>query len=245
MYSIKMKDDKSLEATVQAKIYQYEKNADTLVFLLPRYYDDINLSDCTILLRYLLPNGIGKSEELEMSPLPHNKDYYRYNLKVNTRLTAMPGIIELWVCAIDIHDDVVLKTGEITIEVTPTKEITDYLEPKDLNQLDKLSAAVKELKETKADDLIVNDDGDVIQLSANGAPIGQSVTLPTWAELDEIILSPAYNSIPAILESLEEGSAVRFMEGEVSNELIITKSVTLKGVDSGVPQNFKQEVGVE
>lgn len=77
MYVIKMNDDKSLETTVEATIYQNEKNADTLVFLLPRLYEEVNLADCIVLLRYLLPDGTGKSEELEMSPVPYNQNYYR------------------------------------------------------------------------------------------------------------------------------------------------------------------------
>ena len=66
MYAIKMNDDKSLTTTIKSTIYQYEKNADTLVFLVPMSYEDINLANCTMLLRYIAPNGIGKSEELEM-----------------------------------------------------------------------------------------------------------------------------------------------------------------------------------
>lgn len=247
MYAIKMNEDKSLETTVEATIYQNEKNADTLVFLLPRYYEGENLADCNILLRYLLPDGIGKSEELEMSPLPYNKEYYRYNLKLNTRLTAMPGKLELWLCAINLHDDVVLKTGTATIEIAPVKEITDYLAPEDLNQLDHLTAKVEHLETHKADDLAINEEGNVIQLSANGSVIGQSVELnlnPVWADMEDTIVSPEISSVSAAIGALEDGAAVRLTHGEVSEALIIAKSLTLKGASAGFPQNYKQEVGV-
>lgn len=56
MYVIKMNEDKSLETTVEATIYQNEKNADTLVFLLPRLYEEVNLANCIALLRYILPD---------------------------------------------------------------------------------------------------------------------------------------------------------------------------------------------
>ena len=52
-----MNEDKSLETTVEATIYQNEKNADTLVFLLPRLYEEVNLANCIALLRYILPDG--------------------------------------------------------------------------------------------------------------------------------------------------------------------------------------------
>lgn len=184
---------------------------------------------------------------MKMSPIPYNKEYYRYNLKVNTRFTAAPGIIELWICAIDMHDDVVLKTGTTTVEVTATKEIMDYLAPEDLNQIDKLTAKVKNLEDTKADNLAVNEEGNTIQLTANGTPIGQSVELnlnPVWADMDDIIISPDIGSVSAVIGSLDDGSAVRLTNGDVTEALMISKSIALKGASAGFPQNYKQEVGV-
>lgn len=125
-----MNEDKSLETTVEAMIYQNEKNADTLVFLLPRLYEEVNLANCIALLRYILPDGTGKSEELEMSPVPYNQNYYRYNLKMNTRLTETAGTIELWLCVLSLYDDVVLKTGTAIIEVTPARRLWTILHQK-------------------------------------------------------------------------------------------------------------------
>lgn len=248
MYVIKMNDDKSLETTVEATIYQNEKNADTLVFLLPRLYEEVNLADCIVLLRYLLPDGTGKSEELEMSPLPYNQNYYRYNLKINTRLTETAGAIELWLCALNLYDDIVLKTGTAAIEVAPVKEIMDYLAPEDLNQLDKLTLKVRHLERKKADNIAVNEEGNTIQLTANGTPIGRSVELnlnPVWADMDDIIINPEIGSVSAVVGSLEDGAAVRLTNGDITEALNISKSITLKGASAGFPQNYKQEVGVE
>ena len=58
-----------------------------LVFLIPKIYGNQNLADCELLLRYILPNGYGKSEALEIDLEPYNENYYRYNLSINTRLT--------------------------------------------------------------------------------------------------------------------------------------------------------------
>ncbi|MCM1224804.1 MAG: hypothetical protein NC548_61180 [Lachnospiraceae bacterium] len=248
MYVIKMNDDKSLETTVETTIYQNEKNADTLVFLLPRLYEEVNLADCVVLLRYLLPDGTGKSEELEMALIPYNQNYYRYNLKMNTRLTAEAGTIELWLCALSLYDDVVLKTGTATIEVTPVKEIMDYLAPEDLNQLDRLTLKVKHLEQKKADNIAVNEEGNTIQLTANGTLIGRSVELnlnPVWADMDDIIINPEIGSVSAVVGSLEDGAAVRLTNGDITEVLNICKSITLKGASAGFPQNYKQEVGVE
>ena len=120
-----MNDDKSLSATIKSTIYQGERNADTLVFLIPSVYEDKNFADCTLLLRYILPNGVGRSEELEADAELY-KDYYQYRLKVSTRLTDVAGNIELWLSAVDFNDNYILKSGTTHIDITPTKKVSDY-----------------------------------------------------------------------------------------------------------------------
>lgn len=95
MYAIKMDNNKELITTVRGMIYQNEKRADTLVFLIPRSIEERDLADCSLLLRYVLPSGSGRSEEIEMDPEPYNEDYYRYRLKLSTRFTSEYGIVKL------------------------------------------------------------------------------------------------------------------------------------------------------
>ncbi len=188
MYAIKMNNDKSLITTIKATIYQNEKNADTLVFLVPQTYERIDMADSTMLLRYILPNGIGKSEELEMDPEPY-KTYYQYRLKVTTAITSMPGKIELWLSAIDLHDNLIFKSGTAFIEVSPSKDITDYFSGEDMEQLDRLNAKVAILEQNKADNIIYDCDGNYLQLTANGAPIGDKIDMESVTEdvVDEVI----------------------------------------------------------
>jgi len=175
MYAIKMNNDKTLVTTVQSTIYQGEKNADTLVFLVPKEYESTNISNCTMLLRYILPDNIGKSEELEMDPEPY-KNYYQYRLKVNTSFTNVPGDIELWLCALDIHDNLVLKTGTAMIYVTPSKNIVDYFDDDSRDQLERMNAKIALLEKSKADNIIFNEEEDYLQLSAGDEPIGNRVS---------------------------------------------------------------------
>jgi len=177
LYVIKMNTDKSLMTTIKSTIYQYERNADTLVFLIPKFYENDNMADCMMLLRYILPNGEGESEEIEMEPEPYNDNYYKYHLPVNTGITAEVGIIELWLTAINMQDNVVLKSGTLTIEVEPSKDIQEYLSEESLNQLDKLEAKVAELELKKADNILFNADDSTIQLTANGTPVGDKVVV--------------------------------------------------------------------
>lgn len=186
LYVIKVNNDKSLTTTVKAKIYQYERNADTLILLLPMFYEEENIANCTVLLRYVLPNGIGKSEELEMCPEPY-KDYYQYHLKVSTAFTRMPGKIELWLTVVNMRNDIVIETESTNVVITPAKDITKHLCPNDRNQLDKLSAKVDELERTKADNIMFDEDEMYLQLTANGAPIGDQVDMTSLMDNNELI----------------------------------------------------------
>ncbi len=202
MYVIKMNSDKSLENTINATIYQYEKNADTLVFLVPKFYEENNLADCSMMLRYILPDGTGKSEELFMEPEPY-KNYYRYHLDVNTKITSQPGKIELWLSAINFNDILVLKSGTAYIEVTPRKNIVDCFCDEDLEQLERLEAKVKELEDSKADDIILNTDS-TIQLTANGQPIGQKISITTSGSIG--VANAEINDEGELIITFDDGS---------------------------------------
>lgn len=49
-------------------------------------------------------------------------------------------------------------------------------------------------------------------------------------------------SVVAALEVAEKGAAIGLSEGTVTETLSVMKSVTIEGVNNGVPQNYKQEV---
>lgn len=207
MHVIKMERDKSLVTTIHATIYQGEKNADTLVFLIPKYYENSNIADCSLLLRYILPgNSGGRSEELMLEPIPYNDEYYRYHLSVDTKLTAEPGEITLWLSAIDLEDNLVLKSGETTIEVEPAKDIADYLTPEDMDQLDALEAKVRLLEKTKADNMLFDSQSSSIQLYADGAPIGEPIVIQT-----------ATGGVSDVAISDNKELIVTFANGEVKN----------------------------
>ncbi len=177
LYAIKLTDDKELETTIHSTIYQGDKNSDTLVFLIPQKCEEVNMSDCFLYLRYILPDGTGRSEELEMFPIPHNQEYYQYRLTLASRFTDIAGKIEVWITAMNFEDDVLFRSGTTKIDVIPHKNIERYLPPEDLNQLDKLAAKVNKLEVTKADDLSWSDESRQLQLTSRGKPIGNVADL--------------------------------------------------------------------
>ena len=107
MYCIKMNNDKTLTPTVKTMIYQYEKNADTLVFLIPTTYDNVKITDCNVYLRFFLPDGRYKSELLDVDQSLY-KGYIRCHLRIDTVFTSLPGTIKLWLCLVNQENSILL-----------------------------------------------------------------------------------------------------------------------------------------
>ena len=142
---IKTNDDKSLIITIPTTIYRGEKNADLITFLVPHYYGEQNVADCKMMMRYVLPSGLGRSEALSYLPETY-KDYLQFSTPLDTSMTAERGDVTIWLTAFDSNNDVILKTGEVIITVHQSKDIDAYLPPDDLDQLDDLQARVEALE---------------------------------------------------------------------------------------------------
>lgn len=180
---IKMTNDKELVVTIKTTIYRGESRADLITFLIPMEYENQNMANCAMVMRYVLPDGSGKSESLSYLPEPY-KNYLQFSTVVNTRLTAQEGEVTIWLTAFDNNDSVVLKTGEAIIDIEPSKDITDYMRDEDLDQLDALSAkvvklesGVAELSAESADNLVYDATAKTLQLSNDGELIGDPVDM--------------------------------------------------------------------
>lgn len=173
---IKMTEDKSLLITIPTTIYRGERRADVLRFLIPSVYENINLADCALMMRYIRADGSGKSEALEYLPELY-KGYLQYSTMVNTRLTAEDGDVIVWLTAYGDNDAVVLKTGELTLDILPSRDVADYMSDEDMDELEELNEKVRMLEATKADNIICNIEEDELQLTSNGELIGDPVDL--------------------------------------------------------------------
>lgn len=173
---VKMSADKQLLITIPTTLYRGETNADMITFLVPAMYEGKNVADCTVTMKYILPDGIGKSEVLDCKPEKY-REFLQYVTSVNTNLTAQAGEIVFWLSAIDFADAVVFKSGEAVTVVHESRDISDYLSPDDLDQLDALDARVALLEASKADNIVFHGEDSTIQLVANGQPIGDRVRI--------------------------------------------------------------------
>ena len=173
---IKMQDDKSLLITVPTTIYRGETNADLITFLLPSVYGDKSIADCTVSMRYVLPDGTGYSDTLALAPELY-KTYCQYVVPVDTKLTALEGKVTLWVTAVDAHESVVIKTGETVVTVRPSRDIAAYFTQGKIDQLDLMDVKLARLECGKADNLVYDKTESSLRLSAMGAQIGDSIIL--------------------------------------------------------------------
>lgn len=130
MHVIKMNNDKSLVTTIRARIHQNEKNADTLVFLLPMEYEGVDIKSCSVLLGYVLPNDVQKFEKLVVDEEPY-KNHYRYHLKVDTSITSTSGEVALWLSFLNSENDYVLKSGKTSITVYPLGHVDEGIKDDD------------------------------------------------------------------------------------------------------------------
>ena len=94
MYTILMQQDKELIATVKTMIFEKENGVDTIRFLVPPYYNDLKLTDCIVLLKYVTPDRRNLSEKLTLQEELY-KGYADYRLNVSTKLTFLPGDVDL------------------------------------------------------------------------------------------------------------------------------------------------------
>ncbi|MGM9608353.1 MAG: hypothetical protein ACI3XJ_12695 [Oscillospiraceae bacterium] len=173
---IKMNNDKSLLITVPTTIYRGEGNADLITFLLPTKYEGIDIEGCSVAMRYILPSGMGGSDALARIPEMY-KGYLQYSTTVNPGFTSEEGVVTVWLTIFSSDGNAVFKTSKVLIPIEPSQDITESLPDEDLDQLDQLAAQIADLDRRKADNIVLNDEDNTIQLLANDDEIGDRIQL--------------------------------------------------------------------
>lgn len=186
MYVIKMDEAKTLVVTKYASIYKGEKNADAILFLLPKLNGTTDLSWVNVFLRYVSPDGSGHAEELELNRDEYNGGYYQYQLPVGGGLTAQSGEVELWLKILSTDSETVLITSRVRVEILESKEIETYLPEETKSQLDSIEEKIAKLVREKADGLAYDSESRRLQMTAENEPIGDVVVVPGDGYADEI-----------------------------------------------------------
>lgn len=131
MYTIVMDKYKNLNTTVKATIFQKESLVDKIQFLIPPQYEGIDVGQYVALLKYVDPNGNFHTEKLEADEEMY-KDYLRYVLPVDTKLTTASGTVVVRLTFIDANGEETeeinkLETNSTTIKIEKPNGFNDFV----------------------------------------------------------------------------------------------------------------------
>lgn len=193
MYTFLINSDNTVTASVPKRIMERSKMVDDLHFLADTTYENVDMSQFTLTMKYLLP--ISKKYRTETLVLSENlyKNRLEYRMPFDTNLTSEPGDIEFTLTFTNVEMDemgrvtqYVRHAGPGTIHIVPLSAWTDVIPDDALAAIDQrliaADALLKSLNErnnsimdSKADNLSYKN--DVLQLTANGNPIGNSIKI--------------------------------------------------------------------
>ena len=162
MYTILVNDDNTLHASVRTRIMQSTKNIDSLHFLVKPMFNDIDMTEATVVLTYILPISnerktltLTKSEELY-------KERLEYKILLNEDFTTEVGDIVMYLTFM-IGDDVIRKTNSAILTINKTED--GNIDP---NKPSTVSIV---------DDLYFDKGTNQIYLTSGGTAIGGSISV--------------------------------------------------------------------
>ena len=195
MYTILVNGDNSLTTSIKERVMQRSKLVDSLHFLVDPIYKELDMSDFTVTMEYILPvSKEYKSEELVKSDELY-KGMLEYKLPFDTDLTKEAGEIEvkLTFSKVDLDADgndiqYVRKISATSITIVPIESWCDIIPDKALDAIDqriiKTDAQIKALLDAneitrleKADNLVLDSENKELYLTAEGNQIGDKVKL--------------------------------------------------------------------
>ena len=194
MYTFLIGDDNTLTASVTERIMERSKMVDNMHFLADQIYKDVNMSDFTVMLEYVLP--ISKKYKTEFLKKSENlyKNKLEYLLPFDTNLTSEAGDIELTFTKVEMNSEgkttqYVRKVGPGIVHIIPISKWSDIIPDEALSTLDQRIIALEALNKAMTDRFNINldnkadnlmyDDEHRIQLTSNGKPIGNAIKITT------------------------------------------------------------------
>ena len=189
MYTIVMDKYKNLNTTIRTTLFQKESLVDKIQFLVPPVYDEIeNIADYNAVLKYVDPNGNFHSEILACDSELY-KNYLRYVLPVDSKLTNVAGTVTVRLTFIDFSEDpnepevCRLETNSTTLHVNKPDGFNDFVNYEDIEAY---KAELAKLKGAMPTDLEIGENEN-LHMVHDGVKIGEGVEilLPTqFTELD-------------------------------------------------------------
>lgn len=223
MYTILVTDSNELVTTVKERIMQRSKLVDNLHFLVDPKYKGIDISEFEVMLEYVLPVSREYKTEILVKSDKLYKDKLQYTLPFDTNLTKEAGKIEIQLTFVKASLDAdgnaiqqVRKTSKATINIIPITAWSDIIADSALGALDQrlimVDAMINQLNdmheyldETKADNVIFDEETHTLQLTANGKAIGDKVVINNTCEgINTLVIDNEGNLIAVYMDGHEE-----------------------------------------
>lgn len=209
MYTLLVNHDHSVIATNKTTIMQRSKLVDTIQVLVPKIYDDIDMTGAVVRLEYLTPGNTYRFQLLTLNNPGYKNDYLQYLIKGDTDITAEAGDLN---CRLSFYllEQVdgkeilqrVRETLNFKLPITPASAWSmqipdDVLDP--LSQLilaqmavnKETEALARQLYDDGAKDIQIDEISNKIKLLARSGQIGEGLDVDTLArKIADIILAP-------------------------------------------------------
>ncbi len=180
-----MNSDKSLICTKYNIIRQYDNVINSLYFLFPVEYNDIDLSEFSATLFYQLPNGDVYMEVLDKDDELY-KEHSKYNFKIASKFTEYGGDVRFKIVLSkdDIEQGIqyLLNTSECKITVEGEPSFYDNPTEGTIESLEQQLAEINAKLDVLPNDISLNTITNELWLVRDKLPVGTPITMEDFGE---------------------------------------------------------------
>lgn len=154
MYAIiKMDENKNLHKVSIPTIYNQENNTDQILILLPQYYGNVNIKECSVTLNWIhhssdTDNSKGNIKLLDFEEELYNDKFLQALTYITATETSTVGQIELFLEINHPNNNVVMKTSSVFLEIKPHSSISDYIPEETIGILSDILIRMQQLNNT-------------------------------------------------------------------------------------------------
>jgi hypothetical protein len=137
MYAIiKMDENKNLHKISTPTIYNHENNTDQILILLPQYYGNLDIRECSVTLNWIQPesdsssninNVKGNIKLLEFEEELYKDKFLQAATYITVTETSTVGKVEIFLEINNSTNNTIMKTSSTFLEIKPHTSITDYI----------------------------------------------------------------------------------------------------------------------
>lgn len=223
MYTILVNDRNEIVTTVKQRIMQRSKLVDTMQILVNPIYNGLDMSKFTATLEYMSP----QTQTYRTDTLVLSDDLYKekleYKLPIDTKITKEAGDVEITITFTYVEMDDLgnitqrsRKAGPGHITVIPHQAWSNLIPDEALTAIDQrliqaemLIQAANDynsyLDETKADNIILNEEDGTVQLTSNGKVIGDVIG---WTSAGDIVTDVVIDENGNLIVTLSNGKVI-------------------------------------